>query len=154
MFERLLYLREENEITQTELGKIFKVDRSVISKWENGTITIPLNQLNNYANYFNVSLDYLTNLSNIRKKQNTNKELNKIKIGKNLKQIRKENNLTLRTLAKQLNTTSSTISAYESGKTLILTAFAYQIAKRYNISMDWLVGKSNNKNIKENLTHQ
>ena len=35
-----------------------------------------------------------------------------------------------------------TISAYESGKTTILTAFAYEICKRYNISMDYLCGRT------------
>ena len=149
MFERLLYLREEKELTQKELSKIFNVDRSVISKWEIDSVTIPLKQLNNYANYFNVSLDYLTGLSNIKENTKTIKKLDKQKIGQNIKQVRKENNLTLRALAKELNTTSSTISAYETGKTLILTAFAYQIAKKYNISLDWLLGKSNNKSIKK-----
>ena len=149
MFERLLYLREEKELTQKELGEIFNVDRSIISKWEIDSVTIPLKQLNNYANYFNVSLDYLTGLSNIKESTKTIKELNKQKIGQNIKQVRKEKNLTLRALAKELNTTSSTISAYETGKTLILTAFAYQIAKKYNISLDWLLGKSNNKSIKK-----
>lgn len=149
MFERLLYLREEKELTQKELGEIFNVDRSIISKWEIDSVTIPLKQLNNYANYFNVSLDYLTGLSNIKENTKTIKKLDKQKIGQNIKQVRKENNLTLRALAKELNTTSSTISAYETGKTLILTAFAYQIAKKYNISLDWLLGKSNNKSIKK-----
>ncbi len=147
MFNRLLYVREENELTQKDMSKIFKVDRSVIAKWENGIVTIPLKKLNEYANYFNVSLDYLTGLSDKKEKEVINKELDRKVIGQNIKLIRKENNLTLRSLAKELNTTSSTISAYETGKTLILTAFAYQICKKYKISMDWLLGKSNNKKI-------
>ena len=44
-------------------------------------------------------------------------------------------------LAKELNTTKSTIYAYETGKTLILTAFAYQICIKYKVSLDWLTGK-------------
>lgn len=48
-------------------------------------------------------------------------------------------------LAKLLNTTHSTISAYESGKTTILTAFAYEICKKYNISMDYLIGRINKR---------
>ena len=119
----------------------------MIAKWENGIVTIPLKKLNEYANYFNVSVDYLTSLSNKKEKVIINKELDRKVIGQNIKLIRKENNLTLRSLAKELNTTSSTISAYETGKTLILTAFAYQICKKYKISMDWLLGKSNNKKI-------
>ena len=44
-------------------------------------------------------------------------------------------------LAKVLNTTSATISAYETGKTLLLTAFAIELAKKYHISIDLLCGK-------------
>ena len=40
-----------------------------------------------------------------------------------------------------LNTTHSTISAYESGKTKLLTIFAIEIVKKYNISLDWLCGR-------------
>lgn len=140
MFEKLAYLREEKELTQKEMGKILNVDRTVISKWENGSVIIPLEKLNEYANYFNVSLDYLTGLSN-QNKHSKNHTLNKTIIGNNLKTLRKENNLTLRDLAKELNTTSSTISAYETGKTLILTSFAYQLAKKYQISLDNLLTK-------------
>ena len=57
-------------------------------------------------------------------------------------EIRKEKNITQEELASTLNTTHSTISAYESGKTTILTAFAYEICKRYNISMDYLCGRT------------
>ena len=52
--------------------------------------------------------------------------------------------ITQEELASTLNTTHSTISAYESGKTTILTAFAYEICKRYNISMDYLCGRVKN----------
>ena len=45
-------------------------------------------------------------------------------------------------LAEFLNTTQSTVSAYESGQVLILTAFAYQISTAYKISMDYLCGRS------------
>ena len=50
-------------------------------------------------------------------------------------------NITQEELASTLNTTHSTISAYESGKTTILTAFAYDICKRYNIYMDYLCAR-------------
>ena len=145
MFNKLLKLREEQELSQQELGKIVNVDRSVIAKWENKSIAIPLKHLNTISNYFNVNIDYILALTNKKTNIKKIKELNKKEIGQRIKIVRKENNLTLRSLAKELNTTSSTISAYETGKTLILTAFAYQIARKYKISLDWLLGKSTNK---------
>ena len=67
-----------------------------------------------------------------------------MQIGDKIKRMRIEKGLTQEELANILNTTHSTISAYESGKTTILTAFAYQICKRYNISMDYLCGRVKN----------
>ncbi len=145
--ERLIILREKSDLYQKDIAKILNVSQQTYSTWEVGTKIIPLKHLNKLSNYFNVSLDYLTGLSDKKEKEVINKDLDRKVIGQNIKLIRKENNLTLRSLAKELNTTSSTISAYETGKTLILTAFAYQICKKYKISMDWLLGKSNNKKI-------
>lgn len=142
MFDRLMLVREEAELKQSELANIIKVDRSNISKWENGKEFIPLRHLNEYANHFNVSLDYLLGLSKDRNYHRIiNKDIDKKIVGIRLKKIREKNNLTLRELAKILNTTSSTLSAYETGKVLILTSFAYEICFRFNISLDYLCGK-------------
>lgn len=141
-YDRLYSLREDNDLTQEDMGKICGVSRVAISQWERGKEIIPLNKLNIYSNYFDVSIDYILKLSNIKRYTILNAKLNKKTIGNRLKNFRIENNLTQKELAKFLNTTHSTISAYESGKTLILTIFAYEIAKKYNISMDWLCGKT------------
>ena len=60
---------------------------------------------------------------------------------KNICAYRKLLNITQEELANILNTTHSTISAYESGKTTLLTAFALQIVDKYKISLDWLCGR-------------
>ncbi len=142
--KRLLDLRELNNLYQKDIAEKIGISQQTYSVWENGTKIIPLKHLNTVCNIYNVSMDYSLGLSN--QKINNSivevKNLNKTEIGKRLKEIREENSLTLRTLANELNTTFSTISAYETGKTLILTAFAYQICQKYNISMDWLCGKS------------
>ena len=139
MFKRLFDIREENDLTQEDVGKILNVS---ISQWESGKEIIPLEKLNTFANHFNLSFDYLANISDIKQYNNTSNDLDPILIGKRLKQLRTKNNLTLRDLAEILNTSSSTISAYETGKTLILTSFAYELAVKFNISLDWICGKT------------
>lgn len=139
--ERLLYLREEKELTQKDIAKLLNVSRVAISHWETTKEIIPLKKLNDYCNYFKVSMDYIVCLEKYKKHNNHQKTLNSILIGKRIKEVRKKNNLTQEKLAKELNTTHSTISAYESGKTTIITTFAYQICKNYNVSMDWLCGR-------------
>ena len=146
--ERLFFLREEKDLTQEEMGIIVGTKNFSINKWEKGKETIPLKKLNIYSNYFNVSMDYILKLTDNKEEKTKNIELDKRKVGNNIKNIRKKNNLTQRQLADVLNTTHSAIWAYESGRTLIQTSFAYQICVKYNISMDWLCGRTNNINIK------
>ena len=136
MFFKLKELREDNDLTQNDVSKLLLITRQNYSRWETNEKVIPLKHLVNLCNYYKVSLDYITNLS---KKNNYNKiELNKIEIGRRIKEFRNTNNISQKQLSVFLNTTQSTISAYEAGETLILTSFAYQICKQYNISFDWL----------------
>ncbi len=143
MKNKLLDMREYFNVNQEKIGEIVGVTKTSISKWETGKETIPLKHLNTLSNYYNVSIDYLIGLSKIKNYENyiIINELNKIEIGKRIKLFREKNGLSLRKLANILNTTSSTISAYETGKILILTSFAYQICKEYHVSLDYLCGK-------------
>ena len=106
-----------------------------------------INKANAIADHFNVSLDYLFNLSKEKNYPNNKRcNINKKVVGKRLKELRESNNLTLKKLADILNTTPSTIFSYEQGNTLLLTAFAIELCKRYKVSLDWLYSKKDTKN--------
>ncbi len=141
--KRLFDLREYKDLSQIKLADYLGITQQTYSLWEKGTKIIPLKHLNSLSNFYEISMDYIVGLTDEKNNSGIIKltELNKNEIGSRIKKIREDNNLTLRDLAKELNTTSSTISAYETGKTLILTAFAYQICIKYNVSLDWLCGK-------------
>ena len=138
---RLLELREYNFLLQKDIAKVLNIDRSTYSTWETNLKIIPLKHLNVLTNYYDTSMDYILGLTGKKVKYKKLDKLDKQIIGNNIRKLRSDNNLTLRDLAKVLNTTSSTISAYETGKTLLLTAFAIEIAKKYHISIDELCGK-------------
>lgn len=140
--ERLIEIREDNSLSQRDLASILNVSKSTYARWETQEQIIPLNRLVDFCNYFKVSMDYALNLSNENKYKKTINSLDRKLIGNNIKLIRKKLNLTQQDLADLLNTSHSTISAYEAGKTLILTIFAYQICLKYNISLDWLCGNN------------
>ena len=106
---RLKDIREELEISQQEIAKTLNVSRQNYSFWETGYKFIPLKHLNNFCNIYKCSMDYILKLSD-----NNNYifyNLDKKKIGKIIKEIRANNNLTQVELANFLNTTHSTISA-------------------------------------------
>ena len=138
---RVKDLRDEHDLVQTKMAEIMGVSKSTYARWETDEAIIPLKHLNNLCNYFDVSMDYITGFSKEKNYKNINKRLNKQIIGQRLREFRKNNNLTQEALAKKLNTSHSTISGYENGNTMILTAFVYDIAKNYNVSMDKLCGR-------------
>ena len=89
----------------------------------------------------NFSADMPGGLSNL------NKEIEIEIVSKRIKQIRKELKMTMRDLALKLNTTSSAISNYENGKYLILSPFLIELCKLSECSIDWVLGRTDNKNI-------
>ena len=147
MFYDLKRIRESYELTQREIAKILKISKSSYNYFETGEHIIPLKHLNNFCNTFHVSMDYVCKLTKVNIKENKKIKLKPVEIGIRLKQIRLKNKLTQKELAKILNTTQSNISSYESGKTLILTAFLYNYAKYFGVSLDYLTGR-NTENIK------
>ena len=70
--KRLKELRLNNGLTQKELAKAIEVGRTTISEYESGKIVPKQEGLLKLANHFNVSVDYLTGVSNERatRKQN------------------------------------------------------------------------------------
>lgn len=138
--ERLIDIRVDAGLKQEEMAEILKTTQSNYSRWENGTELIPLKKLSLLCNYFNVSMDYV--IGKTRDEDGNGKhDINLKIIGSRLQMIRKKNNLTQTDLAEILNTSQSTISAYENGKTIILTAFALEIVEKYSVSLDWLCGR-------------
>ena len=63
---RMKELRKELGLTQEELGAKFHLNKSSISKYEKGIQTPDMESLMNISNFFNVSLDYLIGVSNIK----------------------------------------------------------------------------------------
>ncbi len=139
-FERLKEIREDRNLTQEDIAQKLNVERSTYAGWETGKDSIPLRRLNKLSDYYEVSVDYLTGLSNVT---NTYRviDLDAKVVGHNLKSLRKKHNLLQKDIYSLLNTTSSTYSAYETGKILIKTDFLFSICKNYQESMDKVLGK-------------
>ena len=57
--QRLKELREEKQIMQKDLAKIINVDKTLISKWENGKKRPIYEDLISLAKYFDVTVGYL-----------------------------------------------------------------------------------------------
>lgn len=57
---RLRDMREDSDKTQAEVAEMLGIQQTVYSRYERGARTIPLEHLLKLADYYGVSLDYLT----------------------------------------------------------------------------------------------
>ncbi|MCM1115292.1 MAG: helix-turn-helix domain-containing protein [Clostridium sp.] len=56
---RLKDLREDNDITQTEIAEILNIRQNTYSQYENEKREIPISLLWKLADYYNTTIDYL-----------------------------------------------------------------------------------------------
>lgn len=63
VFQRIKDLREDADLTQTEISKYLYISQRSYSHYENGTRDIPINVLISIADFYNVSIDYLLSRS-------------------------------------------------------------------------------------------
>ena len=63
VYKRIRDLREDKDLTQTQLAKEINVSQRTYSYYENGERTIPPEILIALAKFYNVSVDYILELS-------------------------------------------------------------------------------------------
>ena len=56
---RLRDLREDNDLTQSQIAEILNTKQTIYSRYERGHQNIPLEFLLTLADYYNVSIDYI-----------------------------------------------------------------------------------------------
>lgn len=66
--ERIKALREDNDLTQSEIAKAIHVAQTTYSDYENGKVRIPLECLIGLAKFYDVDLNYIAGISDIKRK--------------------------------------------------------------------------------------
>lgn len=144
--QRLKEIRTYHLYTQRYIGDILGVSQSTYAGWECNKRIIPLRHLNKLSNFYELSLDYLLGLTDESKKcKDMDLDINISSI--NFTKIRKENNLSTREFAKILNIGQTTVMSYENKVYPLSTHACYDLARNFNISVDWLLGKSDKKTL-------
>lgn len=133
--------REELELKQKDVAEFFGIHFSTVSGWETGKDTIPISRLIDYANEYNLSLDYLFGLIS-ENEEYYPLDLDLDLLATNLTNLRLKNNCTQVLVAKKLNTNQSAYSHYENAINIIPTSFIYGLTKIYEpFSIDELFGR-------------
>ena len=64
--ERIRALREDRDLTQTDVANLLNIGQKTYSDYELGKTRIPLDSMLVLAKYYNVSMDYLSGASDIK----------------------------------------------------------------------------------------
>ena len=153
IYERMKDIRTYFGNTQKELAGILGVSRSTYAGWENGLDAIILPKLNDFCNYYGVSLDYICGLTNTKKYDVINDKIDKSVLGNNLKETRTKNKHTQEKVANIINVDQSNYSKCELGKMYIHTYALIEFAKHYKVSIDGICGKTNKLYIDDSEQH-
>lgn len=65
LYKRIRNLREDKDLTQTDLANYLNVTQRTYSRYENNERSIPVETLSKLADYHNTSLDYLIGRTDI-----------------------------------------------------------------------------------------
>ena len=61
-YQRLRDMREDHDMTQNDIAKILKTTQPQYTRYETGERELPMHHFMTLAQYYNVSLDYLSGL--------------------------------------------------------------------------------------------
>ncbi len=66
MVLRVRDLREDRDLTQTQLADLLQVHQTTYSDYERGLLNIPIAALHTLADFYGVSVDYLLGRTDIK----------------------------------------------------------------------------------------
>ena len=67
MYERIRNMREDRDITQSQMAKHLSIHQTTYSDYELGHLNIPIPALTQIADLFETSVDYLINRTDVQK---------------------------------------------------------------------------------------
>ncbi len=141
--ERFKTLRTSLGKTQEELARDFNkkyfynYGKSSISLYENNKRIPEMNALEAWANYFNVSTDYLLG-------RDDKKNIESFNI--RLKRLRSKNNMTKEELAGKLNVSEDVVEKLETGERKPDYKIVNKVANCFNVTVDYLLCNTDKEN--------
>ena len=64
--ERIRCLREDHDLTQKRIAGVLSIHRQTYADYEHGNVRIPIDSLITLARFYNVSMDYISGVSDIK----------------------------------------------------------------------------------------
>uniref|UniRef100_UPI004027BD9C helix-turn-helix domain-containing protein n=1 Tax=Eubacterium sp. TaxID=142586 RepID=UPI004027BD9C len=65
VYRRIRDLREDKDLSQTDIAKILDTTQKQYSRWETGEYEIPFHNVIKLAKFYNVTIDFIANITNL-----------------------------------------------------------------------------------------
>lgn len=144
--KRLKELRQEKNLRQEDLGKLFNATKSAVSMWENGKREPDRETFLALADFFGVTVDYLMGRDGLPENSSTGTTsdvecLPFPQFPSKLKDLRKGCKLTQEAIAETLGVSQASITSWENGKRMPDIEMLVKLADYFNVSTDYLLGR-------------
>ena len=136
---RLKEIRKEKNLLQKEIANKLGMSQNGYSQYETDISNIPTTKLKKLAIIFNVSIDYILNLTDIKTPYNPSHIIKTANNMNRLKDVREDRDLLQIDIAKILNMSQNGYSQYETSYCDIPIAKLIILAKYYNVPTDYLL---------------
>lgn len=124
---QLKTLRQEYGLSQQELADKIGISKSSINMYERGEREPGIETVKRIADFFNVDVDYLFGISDIKKRRGFKIKRTNQSIAHNIKYHREQANLSQKELADLLGEIESVVIDLESGKNALNKNMLYKI---------------------------
>lgn len=124
---QLKKLRQEYSLSQQELADKIGISKSSINMYERGEREPGIETVKRIADFFNVDVDYLFGISDVKKRQGFKIERANKSVAHNIQQHRERANLSQNQLAKMLDVDESVVANLEGGKKALKKDMLYKI---------------------------
>lgn len=135
--ERLQELLVENGLSRLQLSKKIGISFETLNGYFNKDFYPEISIAIKIADYFNCSIHYLMGLTD----EYNNKNKNNLSFTDTLKQLIKQNNVSIETFMKELNMSEANFYRWQSGKNVPSMKSLCSIAKYFDVSIDYLIGR-------------
>ena len=132
--KNLKFMREKKGLSQTKLAEKIGVNQTTIARWEDDNRVPTIDNAIDVANALNISLPDLLE-KNLMLNNGNSKNIDEY-IGNKIKYYREKKKISQKELGEFLNTTSQTISRYESGKRGANRDILFLLAEYFNININ------------------
>lgn len=136
MVKNLRMLRELSGLSQEKFGKCFDMSARRIHSYEKEDVEPDIPTLGLFANYFGVTIDFLVGNDTSFYNRSGDYQLNTIRFGEHVKQIRIDKDILLKDFAKKVGISATYMALIERGVKIPKMDTCLRILNELNASAD------------------